>query len=73
MSKENQTPATYEDKIKFIEEAIELTFKLDKLKAKMDKMNVESPYWDKYKGSIDEAWGALRLAAIKSVAITLQR
>jgi hypothetical protein len=77
MSNENKntTPAaTYEDKVKFIEEVIELTLKLDKLKGKMDKMRVEdSPYWDKYKESINDAWAALRLSAIKSVAITLQR
>lgn len=74
MSKENQTPATYEDKRDFIEEAIEIGIKMDELMDKINKMNVkDSVYWDSYKASIWEAWGALRIASIKSVSIMLER
>lgn len=74
MSKENQTPATYEDKIDFIEEAIEIGIKMDELMDKINKMNVkDSVYWDSYKASITEAWGALRVASVKSISIMLER
>lgn len=77
MSKQNQTPAapaTYEDKRDFIEEAIELGIKMDKLVDKMNKMNVkDSLYWERYKESLMDAWAALRVASIKSVSIMLER
>jgi hypothetical protein len=80
MSNENKntTPAaTYEDKVKFIEEAIEVGIKMDELMDKINKMNVKDSIerinWDSYKKSIWEAWGALRIASIKSASILLER